>query len=111
MTSTRQFNWWKDNHQDDGPPRVIHVHQMHDRGGLLPDTRVGDDEFQNLDLDVVSILTDDQKGVHEEALNKKQQRQGVNRVIEALRSIQIRRQSGDKESSGRASALDSKNNY
>jgi hypothetical protein len=108
MTSTlKSNNWWEDNHNDDdGPPRVIHVRQMQDCGGLLSDTLVDDDELQNLDLDVVSILTDDQTAVPEEFSNEKQQHQGVNRVVEALRSIQIRRQSSDKESSGRASALD-----
>ena len=112
MTSSLKSNncWWEDNHNDDdnGPPRVVHIHQMQYHDGLLSDTLVDDDELQNLDLDVVSILTDDQTAVvPEEALNEKQQQQhqGVNRVVEALRSIQIRRQSGDMESStGRAAS-------
>mmetsp|Transcript_10898 Transcript_10898/g.19756 ORF Transcript_10898/g.19756 Transcript_10898/m.19756 type:complete len:223 (+) Transcript_10898:494-1162(+) len=105
MTSSLKSNyWWEDNHNDDnGPPRVVLIHQMQHHGGLLSDTLVDDDELQNLDLEVISILTDDQTAVPQETLNEKQQQhQGVNRVVEALRSIQIRRQSGDKESSGRA---------
>jgi hypothetical protein len=107
-SSLKSNNWWDDNHNDDsGPPRFVHILQMQHHGGLLSDTLADDDELQNLDLDVISILTDDQTAVREEALNEKQQQhQGVNRVVEALRSIQIRRQSGDnKESaSGRAAS-------
>jgi hypothetical protein len=105
-SSLKSNNWWDCNHNDDnGPPRFVHIHQMQHHGGLLSDTLADDDELLNLDLDVISILTDDQTAVPEEALNEKQQQhQGVNRVVEALRSIQIRRQSGDKESASARAA-------
>lgn len=106
MTPSLESNWWEDNEQ--GPPRIIHFHRKHDEcsGGLLSDTRVDEDELHNLDLDVVSILTDDQTDVPAvEPTDEKQQlqqQQGVSRVVEALRSIQLRRQPEKGESSVRA---------
>jgi len=78
------------NHSDwneEGVPRVIliRVHSEESSGGLLSDERVGSDELDN--LDIVSILTEEEETI--ETSDPKQQ--GVNRVVEALRSFQVRR--------------------
>jgi hypothetical protein len=81
MTSDRTNQW-----KEEGVPRVIHIRPRNeDTGGLLSDERVDSDELDN--LDIISILTDDETVIEP----KDSKQQGVGRVIEALRSFQVRR--------------------
>ena len=86
--TTHNSRFWKAG----GVPTEIHVrmHSHESSGGLLSDRRVGSDELEN--LDIVSILTDDRTDLTEDTSDgSMQQEQGVNRVVEALRSFQARR--------------------
>lgn len=97
-------DWFDDS---DGVPNVVKIRitepTEHMDGGLLSDTRVNPEELDQ--LDIISILTEDDFGPDDANTPEDASKQegGVKRVVEALRSFQMRRFGGDTETSQESS--------
>lgn len=95
-STNHEYKWEDDNSV---PRNIVFVRRAeHCDGGLRSDTRVAPGELDH--VSIVSILTEDDYGtktgddfdtIRLETPQAKEQEQGVKRVVEALKSFQIRR--------------------